>query len=399
MVNKLIKKDKIQRDQENIFLHGHYQRNRILLITLGIWPESPLWLTITTQCLLGLSTITILIPQYAFLIRVCHNLESLVTAMVEQLTVAIAYIKFYYCGTGKEWMQTMINSVKEDWGEVDDSLVETLHIYAKKGYMRTTIYMATLYSITIIYCGSPLKSPILDVLYPLNHSRPRFFPLQVDYSIYGINANDYFITVLMHCFITVMVVVHFLVTIDTFISIMVLHCCGVFAVVGDMLQQIQADCSPREQYEILCNGIRKHRRAIALAETIETSFTMMYGFVVFFTMVLMSCGLLQLIMKIDQPTEIMRGGSFDLASMLHLFFITLQGQELYDHSSELLEKIFSCNWPGMSLKAKQLISIMLMRSIKPMQMTAAKFFPLNIESFGKVLKTSFSVFTMMLSSR
>ncbi|XP_063986121.1 uncharacterized protein LOC135167162 isoform X2 [Diachasmimorpha longicaudata] len=368
MVNKLIKKDKIQRDQENIFLHGHYQRNRILLITLGIWPESPLWLTITTQCLLGLSTITILIPQYAFLIRVCHNLESLVTAMVEQLTVAIAYIKFYYCGTGKEWMQTMINSVKEDWGEVDDSLVETLHIYAKKGYMRTTIYMATLYSITIIYCGSPLKSPILDVLYPLNHSRPRFFPLQVDYSIYGINANDYFITVLMHCFITVMVVVHFLVTIDTFISIMVLHCCGVFAVVG-------------------------------LAETIETSFTMMYGFVVFFTMVLMSCGLLQLIMKIDQPTEIMRGGSFDLASMLHLFFITLQGQELYDHSSELLEKIFSCNWPGMSLKAKQLISIMLMRSIKPMQMTAAKFFPLNIESFGKVLKTSFSVFTMMLSSR
>ncbi|XP_063972454.1 uncharacterized protein LOC135160156 [Diachasmimorpha longicaudata] len=399
MVTKLIKKDKIQRDQENIFLHGYYQRNRILLLILGIWPDTPSWLIITIQCLVVLSTISMLIPQYAFLIRVCDNLETLVSAMVEQLTVVIAYIKLYYFGTGKEWMQTMINSVNEDWREVDDSLVETLHIYAKKGYMRTTIYMVTLYSMAIIYCGSPLKSPILDVVYPLNDSRPKFFPLQVDYSIYGIDADDYFIILIMHSMITVIIVVHMLVTIDTFISIMVLHCCGVFAVVGDMLQQIRGDCSPREQYEILCNGIRQHRRAIALAETIETSFTIMYGFVVLITMVLMSCGLLQLIMKMDQPTEIMRGGSFEVAAMLHLFFITLPGQDLYDHSSELLERIFSCNWPGMSLKAKQLISIMLMRSIKPMQMTAAKFFPLNIESFGKVLKTSFSVFTMVLSSR
>ncbi|XP_015125618.2 odorant receptor 10a-like, partial [Diachasma alloeum] len=142
-----------------------------------------------------------------------------------------------------------------------------------------------------------------------------------------------------------------------------------------------------------------HHRAITLAESIETSFTIMNGIVVLLAMILISITGLEIIIKMDEPVEVIRYATFAGGVILHLLFISLPGQELSDHSSQVSEGIYSCNWSAMSLKAQRLISIMLMRSMKPMQMTAAKFYPQNLESFGKVLKTSFSFFTVMLSNR
>ncbi|THK33254.1 odorant receptor 160NTE, partial [Diachasma alloeum] len=250
----------------------------------------------------------------------------------------------------------------------------------------------TLYSASVIFCLFPLKPLILDIVCPLNDSRPKTFALQTDYSIYGINANDNHFMITMHGLFTVTILIHFIVTIDTFMLIIVLHCCGLF-------ESIRADFFPERQYKIVCDGIIIHHRAITLAESIETSFTIMYGFLVLITMILISVVGLQTIMNFNDPTEVIRCAAFGATLSLHLFFISMPGQELYDHSNRASEIIYSCNWSGMSLKAKRLISIMLMRSMKPMRMTAAKFYPQNMESFGKVLKTSFSFFTVMLSSQ
>ncbi|XP_028982548.1 uncharacterized protein LOC107046892, partial [Diachasma alloeum] len=244
-------------------------------------------------------------------------------------------------------------------------------------------------SASVIFCLFPLKPLILDIVCPLNDSRPKTFALQTDYSIYGINANDNHFMITMHGLFTVTILIHFIVTIDTFILIIVLHCCGLFESVGEVLQQIRADFFPERQYKIVCDGIIIHHRAITLAESIETSFTIMYGFLVLITMILISVVGLQTIMNFNDPTEVIRCAAFGATLSLHLFFISMPGQELYDHSNRASEIMY----------AKRLISIMLMRSMKPMQMTAAKFYPQNMESFGKVLKTSFSFFTVMLSSQ
>ncbi|THK33139.1 odorant receptor 163P+N, partial [Diachasma alloeum] len=82
-----------------------------------------------------------------------------------------------------------------------------------------------LYSAVVIFCLFPLKPLILDMIFPLNESRPKIFVLQTDYSVFGINANDYHFMITMHGLFTVTIVVYYSVTTDTFISIIVRHCC------------------------------------------------------------------------------------------------------------------------------------------------------------------------------
>ncbi|THK33219.1 uncharacterized protein LOC114841601 [Diachasma alloeum] len=389
MVATPLKNGNIWGGEIDIFLDGYYQRNKILLMTLGVWPEFPKRSRIIVQCLVVLSLLTIVVPQWAFFIQVCDNLEDLATGISHQMLVVIGFVKFCFFIKKKEQIQIILNSVREDWCLVDESVVETIRTFAEKGYLRTTVYMVIIYSAVVIFCLFPLKPLFLDMIFPLNESRPKMFVLQTDYSVFGINVNDHHFMITMHGLFTVTIVVHFLVTIDTFISIIVLHCCGLFEAVGEMLRQIQANFPSERKYKILCDGIIIHHRAITLAESIETSFTIMNGIVVLLAMILISITGLEIIIKMDEPVEVIRYATFAGGVILHLLFISLPGQELSDHSSQVSEGMY----------AQRLISIMLMRSMKPMQMTAAKFYPQNLESFGKVLKTSFSFFTVMLSNR
>ncbi|THK33141.1 uncharacterized protein LOC114841416 [Diachasma alloeum] len=374
----------------DIFSDGYYKRNRIFMVLIGLWPEYPKRPRIFVQCLALLSLVSAMIPQYAFLIKVCDNMDDVIFAFVDQMTVSVALVYYYVFIKNMEWIHLTINQIREDWRILEkSSALETLQTYAKRGYLATTFYTWVIFTTGICFSLLPLKPVALDIILPLNESRPRTNVLKVDHSIYGIDKDKYYFTISFHGIMNVVLLLNFIVAVDTFIIILIEHCCGLFEAVGDILRQMQADISPEHQHEILCDAIGVHHRALTLADSIESTFTMMYGFIVLVSMILVSLTGIEIILKLGDPAELIRFALYGGAQIMHLLFVSIPGQEIYDHSSRVLEETY----------ISKLIYIMLMRSIKPMHLTAGGFYILCLQSFGNVLKTSFSFFTVLLSSR
>ncbi|THK32931.1 odorant receptor 10a-like [Diachasma alloeum] len=384
----------------DIFSNGYYRNNRILMTLIGLWPESSMSEKICVRISVLVLMISIMIPQYAFLFRKCNNLDDMVFGIIAQIAIAVGFAKYYFVVTNMERVGRALDQIREDWHILENSpAITTAHTYAARGSFGTKFYMLTVFCSASFFSITPLKQVILDRLSPLNESRPKIFMLDADYSIYGIDANKLYYSTLLHSYFTSMIVMNMIVSVDTFVLIIVEHCCGLFKTVGILLKGMELHDSSDGQCQIIENAVVIHHRAILLAEFIESSFTMMYGFVVLVSMILISITGLESIIKIDDVAEVIRFGAFSAGQLVHLLFMSLPGQELLDHSSQVSEEVYGCNWSSISATGRRLISIMLMRSMKPLGMTAGGFYALHLENYGNVLRTSFSYFTVMLSNR
>lgn len=71
--------------------------------------------------------------------------------------------------------------------------------------------------------------PLMDIAMPLNQTRPRITLFDTDY---GVDPDDYFILITLHGYITSVFLIYILWSVDSFIMIMVQHCCSLFEIVG-----------------------------------------------------------------------------------------------------------------------------------------------------------------------
>ncbi|CAL7937540.1 unnamed protein product [Xylocopa violacea] len=91
--------------------------------------------------------------------------------------------------------------------------------------------------------------------------------------------------------------------------------------------------------------------------------------------------------------------TYVLGALMQIFLITLNCDNITKQSDAVGKAIYSCNWEGTSHsefhRLKKDIIIVMLRTRRPCHMTAAKFFPISIESFTKVLSTTASYLTLL----
>lgn len=80
----------------------------------------------------------------------------------------------------------------------------------------------------VVFTTIPLTSPFLDVVMPLNESRPRFFAIVVELRV---DKNEYFLPIF--CYTTAIIVVGTNVTmgVDAMHIACTVHACSLFAAV------------------------------------------------------------------------------------------------------------------------------------------------------------------------
>ncbi|KAL0111605.1 hypothetical protein PUN28_013061 [Cardiocondyla obscurior] len=86
-----------------------------------------------------------------------------------------------------------------------------------------------------------------------------------------------------------------------------------------------------------------------------------------------------------------------MGQLLHIYSLSSTSQRLLDHSTEMQEVIYNCNWYKISLRSRHLLQFTLMRTTKPCQIEAGKMFVMSMENFSSILKVSVSYFTMITS--
>lgn len=80
-----------------------------------------------------------------------------------------------------------------------------------------------------IFLSIPLMPRILNVIIPLNESRPSIYVLEGDW---GVDKEKYYYPILLHCYLAIIVGTRCLVNVDTIYVVCVLHGCSLFNAIG-----------------------------------------------------------------------------------------------------------------------------------------------------------------------
>ncbi|XP_058804074.1 odorant receptor 63a-like isoform X2 [Phymastichus coffea] len=356
--------------------------------------------------------------------------------VVDCLTALIAtYGSFIFIANSIVQFDKMTQTLEEmhrNWRNVgDDKEVAILRKHAKTGKMLILVYLCKTFIIIRLaqninvaidystyisdlctgtitfFCTIPFFPFFMDIISPLNESRPVTNLLQVQYYV---DEEQYYIPIYLHGLQAALAVVYTFITFDSYFIMLVEHACGMFSVLGYKVQSIS-----RLNYEtIILNSWRQHEQFISakLGETIrfhwdclrfisliEDSLTIAWLLQLFLNMIIISvCGV-QTITRTNEPVHMLQFFMNTTSTVFRLFYICWSGQKISNHSNQFYSILNNIPWYDFPQKSKKLLLLMMLRSSSPCYITAGKMLYLNFDTYCTLMKTSMSYLTMILSTQ
>lgn len=86
-----------------------------------------------------------------------------------------------------------------------------------------------IYSLSSLYMLIPVTPQLLDLIAPLNKSRPYKYLFDIDYSF---DREVYYYPVLLHSYLTIVVAMGLMIITDTSYLSLAQHACSLFAAIG-----------------------------------------------------------------------------------------------------------------------------------------------------------------------
>ncbi|RZC39416.1 odorant receptor 46a, isoform B-like [Asbolus verrucosus] len=78
-----------------------------------------------------------------------------------------------------------------------------------------------------------------------------------------------------------------------------------------------------------------------------------------------------------------------------MVYVGAQSDILCDNSSQIPYSAFESDWTGIPLEAKKNLIIFIIRTQKPIKMSAINLFSLSLATFTTILRTSWSYFAVL----
>ncbi|KAK2587291.1 hypothetical protein KPH14_003013 [Odynerus spinipes] len=374
----------------DIFERPYYRLNNRLLTLVGLWPyqdgKTRLFRSYFVRAVVLILLSTVLLELCTF-----YNDAEV---MIEAATIAIVIInicmKYYTYHT---------DNMVDDWRTwTTKEEIEILETYAKKGRFYSVLYATYLYITASLYILLPLISPVMDVIAPLNESRPMDLPIMAQYFI---DQEKHYTLIYFHMSFSIFLGMTVFIATDTQFFVFTCHLCGVFSIIGYRLERLLQDESTTDQqedwFQYVILSIKGHKRAIEFAKIMESSFSYPW---------LVQCGMNVIDLSITQyrimellsfSAEMIKYIAFLIAQLFHIFCLAYFGQQIIDHSSETFFKAYSGPWYDRPIPISKLLLVVMKNSYKPIRLTAGKIFIFSLEGFATIVQTSTSYFMALLS--
>ncbi|XP_015185299.1 PREDICTED: uncharacterized protein LOC107071105 [Polistes dominula] len=141
-----------------------------------------------------------------------------------------ASIKYYFFDLGIFDIKLLMDNMIKDWDMwKSKEEIKIMEKFAHLGRMYTIGYTVYIFIIASLFLLVTFIPPLMDIIIPLNESRPMELPV---YAEYFVNNEDYFYLFYFHISLSIMINVTSLVATDTQLMVFCCHVSGVFAVIG-----------------------------------------------------------------------------------------------------------------------------------------------------------------------
>ncbi|GJQ83668.1 hypothetical protein Trydic_g14377 [Trypoxylus dichotomus] len=286
----------------------------------------------------------------------------------------------------KVWKQFWpINCVNED-------LRKRLRRKVLISVILTTIFFASSVPCNVIITTVPFLGHhqlVLRSSFPFNWNRSFIyealyvFQYFIDwYVLFTVNAFDFF-----------------------FVSLLTI-CATQYSILQDVIERILSEHSNGQRKKIfgesgqritdrkmlyLC--LEQHKLLNSVCSEMESSFNMAI-LIQFIVSICANCGPF-LIMKIDY-SQFSKMLLFACCHLTQLFYYCYVGQEISYQSEQTASAIYACDWHlSYDREFRKSLLLMLQRSQKTQYMTAAGLIPLDYASFVRILRLTFSFYTLL----
>ncbi|XP_067209661.1 odorant receptor 4-like isoform X3 [Linepithema humile] len=196
------------------------------------------------------------------------------------------------------------------------------------------------------------------------------------------------------------------IAIDVLYITLIEHCRGLLATVRYCLENalsknngdVSIKMSTRDQsYLNVIYIVRRHAETIQFINLINTVFSpSVFLHIGYVTLCLSILGY-QLLINVDNSNDLVKYICFINAIIINIFFENWQGQKIIDSSEKVFESVYNTEWYNMPISTRKLLLMIMMRSIKPMVVTASKFMILSYITFNTMMRTSMSYFMLLRS--
>ncbi|KAG6801501.1 hypothetical protein HZU73_03076 [Apis mellifera caucasica] len=366
----------------DIFEIPYYKSLKKWLILSGLYPPKNIIII-----LVAISIISVTLPLMFAIYTSLHakNIDAMFECLPSLGVCIVAMFKLQNIYNNSENFKKLFTFVAKQWYQLKlNNEIRILEEIIMQGNKMAQIYKNTLLLSMTIFFFVPLIFPILDIVYPLNETRPRQQLYRVNYFIF--NHEDYFFYVYFQLVWSSFVCVIVIIIFDWLYILIIHHNSGMFAVCGYQIQKIFAEkvFSNIHIYEQFKNCLIVHSEAIQFFSILDESSRNTYLFLVGTNIMATSISAVQVVLNLDKLEVAIKSAVFLIAAQFHLFILSIPGQILLNHYSNLKNNIFMSSWYNMPIEVQKMFYVMQIRCKKPCSLTACGLYEMNMENFGTV---------------
>ncbi|XP_051166815.1 odorant receptor Or2-like isoform X2 [Leptopilina boulardi] len=361
----------------------YYNLTRYIIILSGLSLRHPKWLNFLLKIFNFFTIFSFIGFQIAGFIKVLDNIDmalQCVTPICFSLMSAILY-------TNNNLKVKQINAVfgkmQTDWDTlIKENEMIILHKYGRKCRTFTTIYIFAFFANCFFYSLS-LGIPILLIIMRNDGTpKPLMFFIEC-----GINLQKNYALVIIYSYIAGYVCSYTIANGGTILITFLEHACGIFEILGHKLS------TAIKEYPDSINKVsnrKKLHQEIKLCVALHRK--------LLFAILLSVTGI-QCVMSLKHSGDTIRFGFYVMFQVCNIFCLTLPTQHLLDNSLSLSSSIYNADWYHLTTETKQLLIVIMRKGSEPTTFVVGKIFTLSLQFFTKVLQTSMSYFTVLMSVR
>ncbi|XP_071626807.1 odorant receptor 63a-like isoform X1 [Temnothorax longispinosus] len=398
---------------------AHIQRehsiNKIFLSCLGLWPfQSKLARSLIPICYLAIE-----ISYYPLEVLMIYDHwkdTRLLFDCGSQLVLLTTFVaKLLNELLNHDKIQSLYETMDNHWNIFkSESELQILKNYSTISRKFTIFYALMMYSMVTVFILIPLTPVFLDIIWPLNESRPRLFAVAVELRI---DQEKYYTPVFCYNISIIVLGVIIMVGVDSIYVVCTAHACGLFSIISQQFEEVLSKLditkqvskyerclnekfelsSEKEMYQQYIMCLKKYQLALEFVNILNSIYQVIALFLLLLNGITISLVGIRVVYILDQLKEVARFGFIIIGMLVQLMIICYSGQKLIDESQNVFYQAYAVKWYKFSPRLKSLLIITLYRSIVPSGLTAGNMVPLSMATYATVVRAALSYFTTFLS--
>ncbi|XP_039311425.1 uncharacterized protein LOC120359112 [Solenopsis invicta] len=384
----------------------YYRINRILLSAIGLWPYDNFKSRRFRFIFSLLIMVSLICAQWIKLFTSEYSSDLLLKILSVNLILIFCPIKCITFYAVFENIKEFRERVRNNWDALKDNREnEIICKHGRYGKLFTIFIIMSASSFSIFYIFTQYLSILLNIIIPLNVSRPRklMFPAE-----YFIDHEKYFYIISIYLTFSLIIAMSCIAATESFSLTNALHAFGLFKIASYRIKNVLSEIDPHvcltKRYTISHNRIIAavdfHRRAIEFSELLKASFGRVYLGLFVMDVCSASINLFNLSRIITLEKEILEIIKSVLLIMIHIIYLTLAnfaGQEFINNDTQFYRTVCNTEWYNAPIKIQKLILFLIQKTTKCYKVDAGGMFSPCLEGLATSISMTVSYFMVLHS--